>query len=174
VDERDDRKIAFHEAGHVVVAWAHGLVVESSSIDALDDGPQGRTRIERVAAISHQNEDQVEKATRGHVMAWLAGSESVALEYGPEVGDEGTTSDERRALDAALVESAGLYPEALAYVEWLRYRVRRLLATNADWQAEIAAVARSLLAHRTLDAHQLSDAMNEGYDDHMRYRNDTA
>ena len=41
------RGTAYHEAGHIVVAWALGLKVGASAIGINGDDPAGKTEIER-------------------------------------------------------------------------------------------------------------------------------
>ena len=139
----DRRRIAFHEAGHAVVAYRLGF--DSGTVTILPNTDQGTRG-------SSSSEDDDDDATVVVLYAGLAGERLVAPDSGPENGAWG---DYERA-----AEIHGL-PSPPAHLE---EQATSLVKKNRD---AIDAVAEALLRDNTLaaDEHRIIvDAVDEGRD----------
>ncbi len=159
-----DEVLAHHEAGHAVVARRLGLDVDSVSIVG-NERSHGRTELYEWSLEDGQGRLDVEWHAASKVMQWLAGRESVARVFGEQRAGEGTEGDEagarRLALDLAHQDPA----EAHLYIEWLRYRVRRLARESHTLQAQISVVASALIVERQLDYGRFREVVAEVPDD---------
>jgi hypothetical protein len=91
---------------------------------------------------------------RGVVGGPLA-EERVAGSYDHETAEH----DLDRMFDQAMVVTLGFAQEALAYVEWLRWRTVRFLHEPGRW-SQVEAVAAALLERRSLAAPDVGRAMS--------------
>jgi hypothetical protein len=146
----DDPATAHHEAGHAVAAVTFRRSLREVSIE-----PDGHSlgRVEQRPRPVHQPE-------HGEVPAWVrrtVNADIVVAWAGPLAEERLVGSydhvhaehDLDRMFDHAMVVTLGHTQEALAYVEWLRWRTVRLLHEPGFWP-QVEAVAAALLEHRTL------------------------
>ena len=157
---RDEAAIAHHEAGHAVAAVTFRRSIVRVSIEPDQHG-RGRLdqRPQRFDVPAH---GEVPAWTRRAVnadivVAWAGplSEERVAGSYDHETAEH----DLDRMFDAAMVVTAGFAQEALAYVEWLRWRTVRFLQEPALW-SQVEAVATALVERRSLAAADVRQAMS--------------
>ena len=155
----DDSAIAHHEAGHAVAAVTFRRSVSQVSIEP-DQHSLGR--------VDHRPQ-RFDVPSSGEVPAWVRRSvnaEIVVAWAGPLAEERVAGSydhvtaehDLDRMFDQAMVVTLGYAQEALAYVEWLRWRTIRLLREPGVWP-QVEAVAAALLQERTLGAATLQRIM---------------
>jgi len=148
--------IAYHEAGHALMAWYLGARVHSVTIDPdRDDGPHrsGDTR------VAWRRADLGERAFREKaIQVALAGPVAEMLYSGdpfhPGLVAEWSADWE----DAwAMAEMLQALPEKrMAYLEQVSIRLYRVLNSEPFWPA-LAELADHLLAHETLESDQVEE-----------------
>ena len=162
-----DVQVAYHEAGHAVAHFLLRVPFEYVTIEPGEDydgrvsGP-GVPRRLREALDLRENTSAMRRFAEKSIMCLMAGSEAEARAAGPRQGRPGEPSptvfvrdktDAGQAFDIALraVDEDEELEQAGAFVEWLRVRIKWLLARPRHWAA-VEAVAQVLLERRTLTA----------------------
>lgn len=152
--------IAYHEAGHALVAVLLGGRVRQVTIDPdNDDGPdrQGDTRVVwRRSGISDK------EFARKAVQVSLAGPVAEMIysgdPYHPGLVAE-WAADWREAWEAAIVLHPG-ERQRLEFLEQTSIDLYHRLRQDHLWAA-LAALADHLLAHDTLEGEQIDEIMDE-------------
>jgi ATP-dependent Zn protease len=152
--------IAYHEAGHALMALMLGGKIKHVTIDPdNDDGPdrQGDTQvIWRRSRISH-----IEYA-RIAVQVSLAGPVAEMIysgdTYHPGLVAE-WAADWREAWDAAQLLHSG-ERQRMEYLEQVSITLYRQLQQDDLWAA-LASLADHLLAHETLEGEQVKEIVDE-------------
>lgn len=158
-----NQSIAYHEAGHAVVACWLGAEVLSVTLEPdADDGP----RRDGDAAIRwHHNGMSQRQLYQKELMAVLAGpvAEIIHNEWEPDIGECEQWHSEWWAdwqlacqLAAALVPSAGHVEPLLQFTV---DRLHKIASADAFWQA-IAEVADLLEAYETIDGVQVRECVD--------------
>jgi ATP-dependent Zn protease len=152
--------IAYHEAGHGVVAYLLGGVVRQITIEPdADDGPRrgGDTQV-----VWRRGNDSDKLFAQKSVQVHLAGPVAEIIYsgefYHPAFVAE-WAADWEGAAEAAALLHADL-PRRLQYLEQTSRQLHRRLQSDAIWMA-LAALADSLLAHETLDQEQVEEVLEE-------------
>lgn len=155
--------IAYHEAGHALMAYLLGGVVRQVTIEPdQDDGPRrgGDTQV----VWRHAGESDKEFA-RKSVQVHLAGPVAEMIHsgepYHPAFVAEWAADWEGAAQAAAL-----LHPDQfkrLQYLEQTSRRVYQQFQADHLWMV-LAALADALLAHETLDQEQVDELLQEFFD----------
>jgi ATP-dependent Zn protease len=151
--------VAYHEAGHALVAWQLGGRVHCVTIDPdRDDGParEGGTEIRW-----RRSEGERELA-RKLVRVSLAGPVAEML-YTGDPYHPGMVAEWSADWQAAW-ESAGLLwaeqRERLASLERVSLELYRHLNAEMQWAA-LAALADNLLAHDTLEREEIEEILRD-------------
>jgi hypothetical protein len=137
--------VAHHEAGHAVVATTFRRSVRQVSI-APDGHSLGRV---------DQRPQHLPVPAHGEVPAWVrrAVNADIVVAWAGPLAEERLVGgydhdtaehDLDRMFDRAMLVTLGHTQEALAYVEWLRWRTVRLLHEPGLWP-QVEAVAGALL-----------------------------
>ncbi|WP_010585729.1 M50 family metallopeptidase [Schlesneria paludicola] len=154
--------IAYHEAGHALIAHLLGGKVKQVTIDPdNDDGParQGDTQIRwrRPASEKEFAQNVVQVCLAGPVAEMIYSGDP----YHPGVVPE-WAADWREAWSA----SAILFPnerQRLKYLEQVSVELYRRMQKDALWAA-LAALADHLLAHETLEGEDVEEIVAEWID----------
>jgi ATP-dependent Zn protease len=148
--------IAYHEAGHALMALLLGGKVEQVTIEPdNDDGPlrQGDTRVLwRHAGLS--NKEFARKA----VQVSLAGPVADMI-YSGDPYHPGLVAEWAADWDEAWQAAILLYPDErqrLAYLERISIQLYNRLKDDDHWAA-VASLADHLLAHETLEGEQVEE-----------------
>ena len=155
--------IAYHEAGHALVALLLGGRVQLVTIEPdNDDGPQrqGDTQVLwRRAGLSERQFAQcsVQVSLAGPVAEMIYSGDP----YHPGLVAE-WAADWRDAWGAAIILHAG-ERQRLAYLEQVSIQLYHRLKADDHWAA-IAAVADHLLAHDSLDGEQIAEIVTQWLD----------
>ncbi|MGH2352822.1 MAG: hypothetical protein ACRDI2_15500 [Chloroflexota bacterium] len=149
--------MAYHEAGHAVIAHLYGGAIHRVSIvptlgstperpttSAVSPDAPARAGVGRHASAVDQ--------TRQQLSAILAGEAADALRSGQ--AHPVSTSDRDLARTLALDLAGGDASKADAIVEAELTRTRDLLQRPDTW-ARVEAIAQALLRHRTLEGERL-------------------
>ena len=155
----DPEIVAYHEAGHALVAWQLGGRVRLVTIDPEnDDGPAREGGTE----IRWRRSDGDRELARKLVHVSLAGPVAEMLytgdPYHPGLVAE-WAADWRDAWEAAEL----LLPDErqrLAYLEQISLELYRRLNDESQWAA-LAALADNLLAHETLEREEIEEIFGE-------------
>jgi ATP-dependent Zn protease len=152
--------IAYHEAGHAIIALQLGGQVDLVTIDPdKDDGPQrqGYTKI-----LWRRDRLSEKEFAQKAVQVCLAGPVAEMIysgdPYHPGLVAE-WAADWREAWSAAIA----LHPaerQRLAYLEQVTAQLYHRLKRDDHWNA-LAALADNLLAHETLDRDQIEEFIDE-------------
>jgi ATP-dependent Zn protease len=135
----DRRGAAYHEAGHIVVAWALGLKVGASAIGINGDDSAGKTEIERDEPLQ-----LIDK-----IAVCAAGLESQSV-FGAPTHCRAGLKDEAKIIK--LTEDLD-EPSRLARRNDGYQRAHELIKAHA---AKVDRIARSLLAKGSLDQAEVS------------------
>jgi ATP-dependent Zn protease len=137
-------RIAYHEAGHAVVALALGYVVTSVRIDDEDDGGRVRYRAPDYVSDAHP----ILLSIAGHAAEQLRYSSNTEL-------SSAAKADERRWL-----ELVAHLPQTSrdTYVRKLHMQARSLLRLN--WAA-VEALAAALFEHRSVSHSQIRKVVGQ-------------
>ena len=155
--KRSSISLAYHEAGHAVVAIAEGLHVESVSIrrgaEELSD-----SKSFFVYGYHFRNGQEQKMIARSCILGMLAGLAAEKL-YSPETSEPSSQDDFNQAFElsrkfAVLPRSARCIGDDahMAYLKRLQNEAARLVRKN--WTA-VVAVAETLLEKKTVNAEEL-------------------
>lgn len=150
-----DEETAYHEAGHVVMAIALGARVTRVTIEPEnDEGPRryGDTRV-----VWRRREDKSFFASLA--LTALAGPVAEMIYVG-EPWHPGFVPEWAPDWTEAFEQAAPVVPDKRRRLAWLEDQSRRLhsLLGESYWPA-IAALSDEILAHDTLDAEQILEAI---------------
>jgi hypothetical protein len=152
--------IAYHEAGHALMALLLGGEVRTVTIEPdRDDGPdrQGDTQVLwRRAGTSDR--EFAKKA----VQVSLAGPVAEMI-YSGDPYHPGLVAEWAADWREAWAAAAGLHPDErqrLAYLEQVSIRLYHQLKHDDAWAA-LAALADHLLAHETLEGEQVAEIVGQ-------------
>lgn len=160
----DRRSVAFHEAGHAVVA--HHLDVPILQVSIRPSGRSlGRVTLLGVGMIDFGLEPLAKARTalaRDQIVAWYAGLLAQRL-VDPNASHENAKDDEERAIEVS--KENGIYPREyrwfgdelhLAYLERFRRKARRLVR---ELRPQIEAFAEILMLKEVLAGRDLRKAL---------------
>ncbi len=149
--------LAYHEAGHAVVAILEGLHVKSVSI-RRGSGGLSDSRSFFVYGYHFRNGWEKRMIARSCILGVLAGT-AAEQQYSPEATETLSHDDFNQAFElsrefAVLPRSAKCIGDDahLAYLERLQKEAARLVRKN--WRA-VVAVAEALMEKKTLKAEEL-------------------
>ena len=152
--------IAYHEAGHALMAVLLGGEVRSVTIEPdNDDGPdrQGDTQV--LWRRSRMSDKQFAEAA---IQVSLAGPVAEMI-YSGDPYHPGLIAEWAADWEEAWQAAALLHRDErqrLAFLEQTSIRLHRQLQQNEIWAA-LAALADNLLAHETLEAEQVEEIVRE-------------
>jgi ATP-dependent Zn protease len=152
--------VAYHEAGHAVMAWLLGGEIHLVTIEPdKDDGParQGDTQVLwRRSRLSDKEfaKKAVQVSLAGPVAEMIYSSDP----YHPGMVVE-WAADWEEAWDAAADLHPGERPR-MEYLEQISIQLYHRLKQDKMWAA-LAALADQLLAHETLEAEQVEEVLHE-------------
>ncbi len=159
--ELDRRAVAFHEAGHAVVAKCLGLSVLTVSIVENKDS-RGRVAHDWFEAIDYQDDDDdaIHRQMEKKIMAALAGPAAEAI-AAPETyhrdRHSGFGGGDFDVAEGLLERIHGLRVKiAAAHLQYLELAAKAWVEQH--WKA-IESVSTALLEKGTLDEKQLCEAM---------------
>lgn len=152
--------IAYHEAGHALVALLLGGKVKQVTIEPdNDDGPEHQGDTQVLWRRSRISDDEFAKST---VQVSLAGPVAEMI-YSGDPYHPGSVAewaaDWREAWEAAIP----LFPnerKRLEYLEQVSIQLYHRLNEDDLWAA-LASLADNLLAHETLDHEQVDEIVEE-------------
>jgi ATP-dependent Zn protease len=152
--------VAYHEAGHALMAFVLGGEVQVVTIEPeRDDGPerQGDTQV-----LWRRSSDGDKEYARKAVEVSLAGPVAEMI-YSGEPYHPGLVAewaaDWREAWDAAVPLHAD-ERKRLTYLEDVSIRLYHRLQEEDLWAA-LASLADNLLAHETLEGEQIEEIVGE-------------
>lgn len=147
------RSIAYHEAGHAVIAFRLGIIPRIVTIRALGDS---EGRVERRAIRPSLNPDRTARAALIGVMISCAGP-AAEVQYTPRYDVDGWDSD-LTAAEKYLPWFNGKSPDQnLELTKWLTAHTKGVVQEN--WGA-IDFIARMLLQAKRLNRRQMIQLMN--------------
>jgi len=159
-------EIAYHEAGHAVMAYLLHRRFHSITIDPekLDEGTGGlvclvrsRSLIKSLDAGGYSTE--MEK----HIRITLAGEVSSGIFSGQEKWDK---SQIDIGASFKLVQDQCYYlKEADAYINWLLLSVQNDLKLPQNWCC-VCAMAQALLDHKTINYRKARETIKAAYDEY--------
>jgi hypothetical protein len=150
--KQSQRATAYHEAGHIVAAYAQRLAVKGVSI-VEDEETRGRADtgkwpVEDLLLTADRRRRWLEK----RIIVFLAGAQAEELLAG-ERDPAGASDDYHQAVQLASYLT-GSTEETEAYLAWLGIRARNLVRVPV-WAAAIEAVAGELLTAQTLSGRRV-------------------
>lgn len=146
----DEATTAYHEAGHVLLAWLCGGVVRETSIESEADELHGHTSVE------WHGLDDDERARCSAIVA-LAGPVAEAIWRGSDVPDPSAwRADWEEARLCFELTDSELRPEE--QIRRTLADLARTLNDPATWE-QLCRIADALEAHGTLDAYLLEDVL---------------
>ena len=162
----DEELVAYHEAGHAVVAYVLGRRPRRASIVGGETS-RGYVLLQMGAALQRRLRDELaaerdRRPIETYVMACYAGAGALTILGAPQPS-EGAEDD----LDKAWKILGRLAPEGderKAYGDWLRERSLNLL--RAHWGA-VCAVAAELTVRRDLCSPMLEALIEEHLREHI-------
>ncbi len=151
MEERESKRIAYHEAGHAVMCYRQHVAFRHVTIV-----PEGDVSLGHVATTGYPasfqpdiNEDaKTRDRVEREVMIFFAGAaaEEIAGLYDPELAGE--WADNHALIDLASYVSSET-EELEAYLAWLRLRTRNILSAAYLWSA-VEGLVTALLAEKTI------------------------
>lgn len=152
------RRRAFHEAGHAVVGHLFGA---GSSDVTLSRDDSTRHPIPWFSCSGEELPEgdesaRLQETLQRRVQALLAGE--VAQELAGFPAELGTEADEEAILQSAMELGADLDVQA-AFVTWMRWVTRRLLASPEQWW-KVEGVAETLLERGSMTREEVLELMN--------------
>lgn len=154
---RDDREIAYHEAGHAVLARHFGLSVKMVSIAMTDDW-SGVTRYAPGMSAERIQDDDTEAARlhKEHLVCVALAGYMAGKRASPDASDDDGSPDRDKAIDLLFVLARpGHIPD---YEKHLRNRTDCLL--DSLWH-RVKAVAQALLERETLSKKELLEVIED-------------
>jgi ATP-dependent Zn protease len=152
--------IAYHEAGHALVALLHGGEVQQVTIEPdRDDGPQREGDTQVLWRRSRHGERAFAEIT---VQVCLAGPVAEMI-YSGDPYHPGQVAEWSADWQAAWQAAAPLHTDErkrLRYLEDVSIRLYHRLKAEPLWSA-LAAIADNLLAHETLESEQIEEIVRE-------------
>jgi hypothetical protein len=149
--------IAYHEAGHALMALILGGTVKQVSIEPDDSDRQGDTQVLwRRAGISEKD------FARAAVQVNLAGPVAEMI-YSGDPFHPGFVAEWAADWRAAWEAAVPLHPgerQRLEYLERVSIQLYHRLKEDALWAA-IASLADHLLAHETLEGEQVEEIVGQ-------------
>jgi hypothetical protein len=170
--------VAYHEAGHAVVAYDQGVRVHGISI-VPDEGRMGHARIDTLLLNRLVPSFPFDKGARNrfamerHVMVLLGGSAAVhRLDPAQKVRMKGISpcegSDSTTAKSLVDAFTSG-EEEAEKYYQWLEARTGGIMANPWKWY-QVQRLAEELLANEKLGARKVREVIREaGRQWHSKY-----
>ena len=154
---QEDEKTAYHEAGHIVVAFEMGISVRYVTIRPHGKGILGNTVLRRNKFTPGVNGYVILKLA-GAVAAQLFRPDTYPANYDQALGvmrDAGFCDDFQQADDAANA-LFNTYEEKQIYLQKMIDRTEKLV--NSDWcQEAIQAIAEALLEKSTLTGREAKE-----------------
>jgi len=157
-DSENRRRKAFHEAGHAVASHLFNAEISDLTLDRDDSE---RHAIPWFSLQTEASEDAVgfspmQDLLQRRTQVMLAGE--VAQELAGFHSDLGTEADEEVLLESALELGADLDVQA-AFVTWMRWSTRQLLASPEQWW-KVEGVAEALLERGSMTRDQVQAFLN--------------
>lgn len=150
--------VAYHEAGHVFMAYFAGARIRSVTIEPdRDDGPErhGDTQV-----LWQRSRYSPPELAEKEVQVALAGPVAEMIHSGDPF-HPGFVAEWAADWNAAWESAAALHPaeaQRLAYLEKVSLQLHRLLSRDDHWAA-LAAVVDNLLAHERLDEEEIQEIL---------------
>jgi hypothetical protein len=152
--------VAYHEAGHAVIAWKLHLLRKAGASIVSDGGSAGRVHTKRGRGDNPElsYSDSARLRVERSVMLSMAGIEA-QRKYSPSSVRHGHGgSDRDHAIDMLMCVSEPTSDEFPVYEKLLRIRTRAMVNR---WWPQIEAVAAKLLKCETLTLKQIRDVIDE-------------
>jgi hypothetical protein len=154
----DRERVAHHEAGHAVIGillkqrFRYVSIKTEETVDYVRFGHVEPVRRKR---RPDYNRGGLERTAERSVMVCFAGLEAERIFTGRELRS-GAVKDQESAVSHARARLMHGAPfsgtdekEVALYLEWLRYRTRKMLSAPSVWRA-VGALAHELLAQQTI------------------------
>jgi hypothetical protein len=158
---RSIQRTAYHEAGHVVMAFALRRAVRHVSI-VPDDSSDGRLVKHKLTDNFHpdyESDARTRRLVEREIMICLAGGVALAKFQGNR-RDLGDDQDWRHAVYLADYVSSGVGgyvgddgEATVAYLRWLQVRAKILLSLPWHWRA-VEEIAQSLVERKELSGRE--------------------
>lgn len=152
--------VAYHEAGHALMATVMGAKVRSVTIEPDDDdGPQRQGDTQVIWRRKRSSEQEFRERC---IRVLLAGPVAEML-YTGDTFHPGLVAGWAGDWNEAWTQSELLHPhpeKRMAYLEGITVQLYRLLNSEPYWSA-LAALADHLLAHETLESEDVHDLLDE-------------
>jgi hypothetical protein len=147
--------LAFHEAGHAVIARVLGLTGGAAEIDPIDKTCGGYAMMDDPWIVAggwerRKRYREVRTAYRGRILADMAGAETERELLGGTLG--GDDSDRLRILE--FLDETGLEEKWDHYEPRMRAFTRQLIRRH---RAKIERVARALVKRRKLEGAEIDE-----------------
>ena len=160
-------EIAYHEAGHAVMAYLLRRRFHSITIDPkkLDENTGGLVRlVHSKKLINSLNAGGYSTEIEQHIRITLAGEVSSGIFSGQRKWDP-SQSDVESSFRLAQMQ-CGCEKEANAYIEWLILSIQNHLKMTQNWLC-VCAVAQALLKHKTLGCRKAREIIKAAYDEYI-------
>lgn len=157
--------IAYHEAGHAVMAFLIGtpikyatVIPDKEYIGMVRISP--RYKVEDVMSLS-PIDWKMQKIIESDIMVKLAGQLAEAKYLGKEIDDVLTDHETSVSMMDNIVSSD---EELDAYYDWLTIRTRNFIVSPRNWPI-VEAVAKELLIHKQLSGRKVRRIILQTFED---------
>jgi len=159
---RNETPVAYHEAGHAVIALRLGLLRKKGVSIVPNDHSRGRVHSRRGRGEdgSISNSGQAQLLGERHVMLCMAGIEAQRRHAPRSVRSWHFENDRDQAIDWLGTVCEISSDQFAAYWKLLQIRTRDMV--QAHWK-RIEAVAARLLVSKTLTGEQIREVIQESY-----------
>ena len=152
-------EVAYHEAGHAVMAYFLGVRVLSASIQPEEGISEGHVLFPGVPTwVENNDSPRAYRWLEYSVRVAMAGPVAYRIHTGTH-SEHAASSDSRQAVDLAY-HACGSTRQVEAWLHWLHVVVEEYLSSPMRWKA-VEAVAAALLKHKRLSGRRLRKIIQE-------------
>jgi ATP-dependent Zn protease len=161
---QDMNEVAYHEAGHAVIAWVLGRRFKYVTIiPELEDGSLGHVMYGNLSKNFNPEIDEYDKTRRileKEILLSFAGV-LAGKKFKGRHNFVGARSDRDIAFDYAIRICNSNIEETKKYVDWLWVRCRNMVDSN--WE-DIQTVARALMENKRLTYKEVGKVIRDSWD----------
>ncbi len=152
---------AYHEAGHAVAAWAHGVRTKHLSILPDDDSEGRHAHVPYFSGMhpDYDNSPRVQRRLENMVLVCLAGP-AAQQRFNPHGFRYSHGSHDRREAVDLLNYLVGSKQELQAYYNLIDIRARQFVGSVHRWRL-IVGLAEALLDSGEMTGRQVRDTLRD-------------
>jgi len=160
-----EEEVAYHEAGHAVMAYLIGkrikkiTIIPSDSLLGQVEHSGFSKKSEELESTDYWNYS-MRKLVDGDVMLHYAGQIAQAY-YSGKSPEAGSYSDDQKAAHMA-INVTGSAEELDAYLYWLYVRTQKLICSEMNWPL-IEAVAKELMSVKKMSGRRARKIIQEAH-----------